>query len=141
MYQSPYSQFNQPFGQFQQPTLPVLQQPVQNTPNIPQGIMGRTVMSDADIAANDVPMNGSPAYFPRQDGTVIYARQWNPDGSITTVRYIPDVPQQEETEQTPTLLDIANQLDDIQSILKAERKPATTSRRSTKKETNDDDSE
>ena len=130
MYQ-PFSYAN-PFYQQQQPQLP------NYAAQLPQqGIMGRTIGSHEEIAANDVPMNGTPAYFPTQDGSVIFAKQWNQDGSITTLRYVPEATAQ-ETQQQPTLFDIVNQLNDIQDLLTA--KPATK-RTTTKKAATDDTSE
>lgn len=76
-------------------------------------------------------MNGSAAYFPTQDGSVIYAKQWNPNGTITTVRYLPETVESDDVQQ-PTLADIVDQLNDIQNMLK---KPATTRKSTAKKAT------
>lgn len=106
------NQFYQPFNGFQyQPSLPTMP---------PNGLTGHVVASDAEIKPQDVPMNGNAAYFPAQDGSVIYAKAWNPNGSITTVRY---VPQMDEKQEVPavTLQDVMDQLNDIQDLLK---KPA-----------------
>ena len=87
---NPY-QYN-PVQRFQEQQLP--QQPVQQIPQqqnlqIQAGINGRMVAAVEQIAANDVPMDGSVAFFPKQDLTEIYAKQWGADGSIKTVVYKP----------------------------------------------------
>lgn len=81
-----------PMQRFQEQQLP--QQPVQQVPQqqnlqIQAGINGRMVAAVEQIAANDVPMDGSVAFFPKQDLTEIYAKQWGADGSIKTVVYKP----------------------------------------------------
>lgn len=140
----PYTPYQMPFAApFQQqqyaPSMPTQVQPM---PVQQPGIAGHMVGSHEEIKPNDVPMNGTAAYFPAQDGSVIYAKAWNPDGSITTVRYTPAVePKGDETESTPTLFDIMDQLSDIQDLLKAQRKPATTKRATAKKEASDDASD
>lgn len=81
-----------PMQRFQEQQLP--QQPVQQIPQqqnlqIQAGINGRMVAAVEQIAANDVPMDGSVAFFPKQDLTEIYAKQWSADGTIKTIVYKP----------------------------------------------------
>lgn len=81
-----------PMQRFQEQQLP--QQPVQQIPQqqnlqIQTGINGKMVAAVEQIAANDVPMDGSVAFFPKQDLSEIYAKQWGADGSIKTVVYKP----------------------------------------------------
>lgn len=124
-YPSQYQSAYQPYVQ-QVPTVaPTITQPT---------LTGHLVASPEDIKPNDVPMTGQAAYFPSQDGKVIYAKAWNPDGSITTVRYIPETA--EETPAQPTLFDIANQLQNIEDLLNAKPKPAA--KRSTRKAADDE---
>lgn len=122
-----------PYQPFQQPYQPAMPQPMPIQPT--SGISGHLVGSHEEIQPNDVPMNGQAAYFPAQDGSVIYAKQWNPNGSITTVRYVPAVDEQEDSTPTITLQDIVDQLDDIRDLLK---KPA---RKTTTKKVTDDASD
>ena len=42
-----------------------------------------------NINANEVPMDGSMAFFPKQDMSEIYVKGWNADGTIKTVVYKP----------------------------------------------------
>ena len=70
-----------------------LQQPMQmNQQPMPQqiaGINGRVVQTVENINANEVPMDGSMAFFPKQDLSEIYVKGWNADGTIKTVVYKP----------------------------------------------------
>lgn len=65
---------------------------------MPRGINGKVVQSVEMITANDVPMDGSAAFFPMQDMSAILAKSWNADGTIKTVIFKPineNVPQNE----------------------------------------------
>lgn len=53
------------------------------------GINGRVVQSVESINANEVPMDGSMAFFPKQDLSEIYVKGWNADGTIKTIVYKP----------------------------------------------------
>lgn len=69
------------------------QQPMQmNQQPMPQqivGINGRIVQAVENINANEVPMDGSMAFFPKQDMSEIYVKGWNADGTIRTIVYKP----------------------------------------------------
>lgn len=97
-YQPTYQQQNLAGTQM---SLPNVQQ--QQFQQIPTGINGKVVPSVENITANDVPMDGSIAFFPRQDMTEIYAKSWNSDGTIRTIVFKPvldgnpnNLPQGEE---------------------------------------------
>ena len=66
--------------QYQQP--PYMQQASQR-------INGRVVQSADMITANDVPMDGSVAFFPTQDLSEIYAKSWDANGKIVTRLFKP----------------------------------------------------
>lgn len=55
------------------------------------GINGRVVQSLDSINANEVPMDGSMAFFPKQDLSEIYVKGWNADGTIKTIVYTPHI--------------------------------------------------
>lgn len=78
------------------------QQPQQQFQQMPMGISGRVVPNAESIAANDVPMDGSVAFFPMQDMSQILAKSWNADGTIKTVIYKPFV-------ETPSNLSTTNE--------------------------------
>lgn len=78
------------------------QQINQFQPQMPKGINGRTVQSVEMITANDVPMDGSVAFFPMQDMSAILAKSWNADGTIKTIVYEPRVePNGNSINNTP----------------------------------------
>lgn len=94
-YQSPYNQFAAPYYDAQQRMpqngLYGQQMPYQ-MPQMQQqipGVVGRVVNGANEITANDVPMNGSFAFFPMQDMSAIYAKSWNADGTIRTIAFKP----------------------------------------------------
>lgn len=103
-YQNPiYNQQMQQYGQ-QYAYNPYMNQPrIDNTQNYMQapqqiqqqipvqnlGINGKVVSAVENITANDVPMDGSVAFFPKQDMTEIYAKSWNADGTIRTIVFKP----------------------------------------------------
>lgn len=60
-------------------------------------IYGRMVNNENDIFPNQIPNDGSMAYFPTTDGNKIYARAWRPDGTIMSVTYTLDQPVMQQT--------------------------------------------
>lgn len=95
-----YQQRFEPVQQYQQPAQQMFnQQPFQQ----PQpALNGRVVAAVENITANDVPMDGSVAIFPKQDMSEIYAKSWNADGTIKTVVYKPYTATQPEVTNTMT---------------------------------------
>lgn len=79
--QSPW-QGPQPYTQPQTAQLPVQQ--VQTQANPP--LVGHIVTANDQIPVSEVPQNGTPAYFPMQDGSSILAKSWQPDGTIAELR-------------------------------------------------------
>ena len=72
--------------QSQEQIQPQIQQPM---PQQVAGINGRIVQTVENINANEVPMDGSMAFFPKQDMSEIYVKGWNADGTIKTIVYKP----------------------------------------------------
>ena len=102
MMNNPYIQSQNPYMDrmnFLQNYQQSLQQPLvptsmsgANQQAMPQqiaGINGRIVQAIENINANEVPMDGSVAFFPKQDLTEIYAKSWNADGTIRTLTFKP----------------------------------------------------
>ena len=94
-YQAPM--MNNPYIQSQNPYMDRMnflqsyQQSLQQQP-MPQqiaGINGRMVQSAENINANEVPMDGNVAFFPKQDLSEIYVKGWNANGAIDTIVYKP----------------------------------------------------
>ena len=89
----PYGQY--PMYQQPQPFQPMPQTQVQPKSFAP--ITGRVVNSVDDITVQEVPTDGTVAWFPSADGTCVYGKRWTPDGNITTMRFVP-----EAVEATPS---------------------------------------
>lgn len=86
-------QMEQQYPQFSQ------QNQFMQQPNQPQGIVGKIVNDFSELTANDVPMNGSAAFFPKADGSEIQARAWTANGTIQTIVYKP-VQTENQSEAT-----------------------------------------
>lgn len=53
------------------------------------GIAGRYVQDVNQVTANEVPMDGNFAFFPKEDLSEIYAKCWSADGQIKTIAFKP----------------------------------------------------
>lgn len=80
----------------------------------PRQIQGRTVSSPDEITVQDVPSDGSLALFPSSDGSCIYGKRWESNGSISTCVY---VQQQVETERPDRIQNISDKLDQALAYL------------------------
>lgn len=72
------------------------------SPSIPRQINGRTIGNEAEIVPNDVPMDGSFSLFPMHDYSCIYAKQWNTDGTIRTIKFVPEQVDNKSQENAVT---------------------------------------
>ena len=103
---NPY--FQQP--RMQQPQIEQVQPVNQLQQQMPRGINGKVVQSVEMITANDVPMDGSAAFFPMQDMSAIFAKSWNADGTIKTIIFKPineTVPQSEIQNKENLKIDLS----------------------------------
>lgn len=101
------------YGQYIQQPQSIPNNPYANPPQMqstPPCLKGRTVSDDSDIRPNDVPTDGSPAFFPRTDGQAIYVKWWESNGLIKGVTFIPS---QETTADKTVDADTIKKLDDI----------------------------
>lgn len=93
--QNPYMDrmnFLQNYQQSLQQPVAGAQMSLANQQTMPQqiaGINGRIVQTVENINANEVPMDGSMAFFPKQDMSEIYVKGWNANGTINTIVYRP----------------------------------------------------
>lgn len=87
---------------------------------------GRTVEKVEDITIGEVPQDGSLGLFPQKDGSCIYAKMWNSDGTIRTMKFIPSeqddsVPRQEGVQEATNFetlgVEILEKLDDVLDVL------------------------
>lgn len=98
--QNPYADrmnFLQNYQQSLQQPVAGTQMSLANQQPMPQqiaGINGRIVQAVENINANEVPMDGSMAFFPKQDMSKIYVKGWNADGTIRTIVYKPSQDRQ-----------------------------------------------
>lgn len=117
------------------------QQPMQQVQQ-PQGLNGRIVDDVSTVSPNEVGMDGSIAVFPKRDMTEVYLKQYQPDGLIKTVKYVPagedgcnptDEPQKDVlgayTQATEALM---KRFDELEQKIDSIGKKSTPSR--TKKE-------
>lgn len=86
-YQQPMMNYTPNYGTYQYNPMASYQRYQQPEPT--QGISGRVVQTVETINPNEVPMDGSVAFFPKQDLTEIYAKSWNADGTICTLTFKP----------------------------------------------------
>lgn len=144
-----YPQYYNPLAQVQNRAIDYQQ----NMPNtyqqnqIVQGINGKIIAEMSQITANDVPMDGSVAFFPKQDLSEVYAKSWNADGTIRTVTYKPvldnepkNVPTDTEKlkcdlsdEATQGIMDkfeeISDRLGQLEKSLQSQRKTSQSQRK------------
>lgn len=120
MIQQPYSpQFGyQPYTP-QYPMQYTMPQPQVQAPQPiakPAGIAGRVVANTNDISVQDVPTDGTVAWFPMQDGSAVIGKYWTPDGNITTMRFVPEAQPEREVRSDP--FDAINgRIDDLAAII------------------------
>lgn len=87
MMMNPYMDRMAQLQQYQQ-NLQQPQMPMSNQQQI-QGVIGRFVGDFSEITANDVPMDGRSAIFPKTDMSEIQVRTWGNDGKIVSTSYKP----------------------------------------------------
>lgn len=90
-------------------------------------LTGKVVQTLEAITANDVPMDGSVAFFPKQDLSEIYIKSWNADGTIRTMTFKPvtenvDITSGAKTEENINGImerfdSIENKLSEIEQVL------------------------
>ena len=60
-------------------------------------------------------MDGSVSLFPQQDYSCIYAKTWTKEGTIATMKFVPEQTQSQEQQKTP----LEMRLDSIDQRLEA----------------------
>lgn len=84
-------------------------------PSIPSMLPGRQVANADEITPQEVPMDGSVSLFPQNDYSCIYAKTWTKEGTIATMKFIPEQPQNAESQKSP----LEMRLDSIDQRLEA----------------------
>ena len=126
MYQYPYQPAPQPMPQYQQayqPQMPQYQQK-QFSP-----ITGRIVSNAEEIMVQEVPTDGSIAWFPAADGSCVYGKRWTPDGNITTLRFVPEAVEPAQPMPDP-IAELNGKVDQALGMLAAMQPQGRSSRRS-----------
>ena len=126
MYQYPYQPAPQPMPQYQQayqPQMPQYQQK-QFSP-----ITGRIVSNAEEITVQEVPTDGSIAWFPAADGSCVYGKRWTPDGNITTLRFVPEAVEPAQSVPDP-IAELNSKVDQALGMLAAMQPQGRSSRRS-----------
>lgn len=88
-------------------------------PSVP----GRVITSENEIAVNEVPMDGSVAIFPMQDMSCVIAKAWNSNGTIDTMKFVPEIRKENpENSDDPFKTEVMSRLGNIEKMLKSTRK-------------------
>lgn len=103
---NPYQYGQQPYNQYASIGTMARDQNMQQQ-QMQYGMFGKMIQSQNDIMPGDIPMNGMPCFFPMQDRSAIYMKAWNADGTISTIKFLPE----QSAPNEPT------QLDRIESML------------------------
>lgn len=125
MYMSGTTNSNIPLNQMVANQNPQMNNPFFNQPNRFQSIPGRLVNNLDEITPQEVPMDGSVSLFPQNDYSAIYAKTWTKDGTIATVKFVPEQPQM-EPQKSPLeerLDRIDQRFDKLEKMLSNRNKP------------------
>lgn len=119
-----------------------MEQPQMQPQQMPQvkPLTGKVVQTLEAITANDVPMDGSVAFFPKQDLSEIYIKSWNADGTIRTMTFKPvteNVYITSDTKNEENINGIMERFDSIENKLsEIEQVLGSTSAKTVRSKTN-----
>lgn len=82
----------------------------------PCNIRGKFADSPSAITPQDVPMDGSVGVYPIRDGSAIYIKAWQQDGTIKTIKYIPEDSVPELSRKITTLEDLEERVKKLESL-------------------------
>lgn len=104
-----YNMGQQPYNQYANIGTMVRDQYMQSQP--PQvTILGKIIQSPNDIMPGDIPMNGMPCFFPMSDRSAIFMKAWNADGTISTMRFLPEQAASKEPTQLDRIEDMLTRM-------------------------------
>ena len=87
-------------------------------------------MNAEEILPQEVPMDGSVSLFPQNDYSCIYAKTWTKEGTIATMKFVPEQPQNGEPKKSP-LEERLDRIDQqLESLNKKLNKPRNFQKRS-----------
>lgn len=110
-YQPMQNPYMAQMGQYQQNFQPQVQQVQQ-----PIGLVGRAVNDFSEIKADDVPMNGTPAIFVKNDMSEIEVRIWGKDGLIRPTSYKPVLDQNQADATNIPQMDFNALNEDVRAL-------------------------
>ena len=99
-------------------------------PSIPAMIPGRPVANADEITPQEVPMDGSVSLFPQQDYSCIYAKTWTKEGTIATMKFVPEQPQAQEQQKSPLEIRLDSIDQQLEALNKRLNKPRNFQKRS-----------
>ena len=116
---NPYLQRMENLQQFQQ----AINQPQVAAPMTSFAPLGKIVESADIVKVTDIPMDGNMYYFPKADGTEIYAKQFMPNGQTRILTFKPLLEDEANTlsndEEKSKIDTFALVLEGIQTDIKA----------------------
>lgn len=81
---------------------PYLQQQIQQQIPMQNNLStGKIVDSIEAVKVTDIPMDGNAYYFPKADGTEVYAKRWLSNGKTEIDRYVRAIETEEKEEVKP----------------------------------------
>ena len=139
-YQPYNPMFNPNIPNQNYPTQPQ-QSPLQSYQQRPPIIPGRVVADINEVTPNEIPMDGRVSLFPKNDYSCIYAKAWNSDGTITTVKFVAEQPSPSaepvQNNIEVALASIKEQVDKIDKRLDRMQKPMKQSQPRKEEPSND----
>lgn len=78
---------------------PQMQQQIQQQMPIQNNLStGKIVDSVEAVKVTDIPMDGNAYYFPKADGTEVYAKRWLANGKTEIIRFVKAIETDEKEE-------------------------------------------
>lgn len=109
-------QMEQQYPQFSQQNQFMVPTQMSGASQPAQGIVGKIVNDFSELTANDVPMNGSAAFFPKADGSELQVRSWTANGTIQTVVYKPVLDQNQADGSNIPQMDFNALNEDVRAL-------------------------
>lgn len=117
----PYPNYNY-FSQYQNVPQAAPYNVAQTPYNAPQSI-ARLVGDFNEVTVGDIPTNGTPGFFIKNDYSQIQARRWSDDGRIISMNYVLETTPGEEKRDP--FAEILERLDAIDDKLPTRKKKET----------------
>lgn len=131
-----------PQQQYMNMFTPQMQQQIQQQLPIQNNLStGKIVDSIEAVKVTDIPMDGNAYYFPKADGTEVYAKRWLANGKTEIIRFIKAIEADQEEAKPFDFESMQNNLVDrlnaIDGRMEKLEKNLMGSRQSSKSQTKD----